>query len=271
MLKSVGPCLEASFHSGIGNWMYISVEVGLVALATNHSLILPDFMHMAFQLPAEIRRHRPGMTRCRVVRDMQCASGDHTVRKLVEVVSGTTFKKMWTFMFRWLLGTPRVHVPYFASTVIHLRTVSDANCHSYVNIRRCHHECVRPHVLECIGKTPALPPPIVVMSDIRSLAARTIAHLKSVGYTDVRDESTILNASDHSVLSSRAAWDAMVLWTTFARAHVRFASGISTFSKSALLAMPRKRNFVVDTRCRKAHASDGALFTCRLATRTDLV
>lgn len=48
MLQSVGPCLEASFHSGIGNWMYISVEVGLVALATNHSLILPDFMHMAF-------------------------------------------------------------------------------------------------------------------------------------------------------------------------------------------------------------------------------
>lgn len=270
MLRSTGPCVQAEFHSGLGNWLYISVEVGLVAYATNRSLVLPDFMHEAFRLPGQIRR--PDHTSyCHVLRNLQSASGDRTVRKTVAAVSATSFAHARASMFRWMLGTPRIHVPLTVGTAIHLRTLSDRHCRTEKSIRRCQYECLRPGVLACIGAIPVLPPPIIILSDSRSLAVRTTAYLQSVGHTDVRDESAIVNASDHSGLSSRAAWDAILLWTVFARAPVRIASGVSTFSKSALLALPGQHNLVVDTRCRKAHASDGALFTCRRATESDLV
>lgn len=269
MLQYTGPCLQAEFHGGLGNWLYISVEVGLVAYATNHSLVLPNFMHEAFRLPDEIDRPGP-KSHCRIMRNMQCASGDHDVRETVAKRSGTSFEHTRATMFRLLFGAPRIDVP-FVGTAIHLRSVSDVHCHTYTTIRKCRHECVLPGVLTCIAKTPALPLPIVILSDSLSLSRRTMTRLQSMGYDDVRDESAVINASDHSGLSSHAAWNAMKLWNLFARARVRFASGGSTFSKSALLALVREREFVVDTRCHKAHASDGALFTCRHPDLTDLV
>ena len=268
MLQSTGPCVQAEFHSGLGNWLYISVEVAIVALATNHSLVLPMIMHQTFRLPREIRH--PDMTsHCRTVRNIQCASGDIKIRKMVQLVTGMSFAHARASMFQWMLSTPRF-MPFVVGTAIHLRSVSDVTCHTYTNIRRCRHDCVKPKTLACVARTPVLPSPIVVLSDSQTLATRMRDYLRSVGYTNVHDESVVVNASDHSGLSSHSALNAFVLWTAFARARVRFASSISTFSKSALLAIHRDRDYVVETRCYR-HRSDGALFTCRRATQESLV
>ena len=247
-IRADGPCLHATLHSGLGNWLYICAEVAL--------------MHEAFELPMHVGVW-PVARECQGVNNMQIASSDRHVRRKATAVVGTyTFAKARAAVFRWLFGRPRASVPAPRpiGTAIHLRTVSDVTCHTYAAIRACPRACVRDAALDCVARMVATAPkPVVVMSDARHVAYRLLARLSG----DVHDEEWYTNASDHSGLSEYAGRRAFRLWVGFATATVRVASGGSTFSKSALLSIRGTRDYVVDTRCTKRHHTDGKLYTCR--------
>lgn len=150
---------------------------------------------------------------------------------------------------------------------MHIRVVADEACRTYRALRECGSACVRSSSLRCVVRQAISP--VLVLSDSRAVGARLVALLHREGVQDVDDETAAgLNASDHSAHSTSAAREALRMWTLFSSAKRRLASGTSTFSKSALLARPSRvthDDFVVDARCRKKHASDGTLFTCRQA------
>jgi hypothetical protein len=115
---------------------------------------------------------------------------------------------------------------------------------------------------------PQLKAPVVVFSDAGDVAHKLISRLRG----DAHDESWLMiNASDHSGHSEESGRRALILWTAFAKAQIRVGSGISTFSKSAMLALKGVDDYVVDTRCYKGHRTDGDLFTCRRVSLRDLV
>ena len=279
--ETKGACVEAIVHSGIGNWFYIAVEVALLALATNRSLVLPDVFHTAFRLPSSIGRPQTSGRVCTPVRDMQVVSGSremrirsihsaHRMRENGDDFRALSFAKVRARMFRHVLGQPVLasHHPRFG-TAIHLRTVSDVHCHTYTDIRTCPRVCFRKSALKCIAMTLHLPRPILVLSDALVAAEHMKRLLPTAG---VYDESSFVNATDHSGLSYSASQNALRLWIAFARARVRIASSVSTFSKSALLAMPNPSyDYIVDMRCRKSHLSDGDLFDCKRSALKDLV
>lgn len=267
-------CLRAVLHSGLGNWLYVAVQVSLVATAQNCTLVLPDVLHRWFVLPSRVHRPMQRERHCREVRSMQEASSRTAVRqRVVEVTGASSFDAERARTFRELFWRPRVAAapaPTFR-TAVHLRTVSDVACHTYDNIRDCRGGCLREAALACVVANAV--PPVLVLSDSAAGGARLVRMFADRGVRDVFDESVVADARNHSVRSLRAAYQSLRLWTAFAEAERRFASGISTFSKSALLARgPRATDFVLDTRCFKAHPSDGALFTCRPASlNRDLV
>lgn len=270
-----GPCLAAELHSGLGNWLYISVEVALAAAATNHTLALPSVLHAQFNLPADVKRVTP---ECQQIRNMQHTSGSRRLRKMATRALGdATFAQARARMFRYLFSTPRAPTSPALPKVgiaVHLRTVTDVYCKTYTDIRSCRQSCIRSVVLVDLAhmiKTTLPHRPIVVMSDSRRVSEQLIAQFGTG--EDIHDESWLANASDHSGFSKAAGRRAMHLWIAFSRANVRVASSPSSFSKSALLSVPNpnSRDYVVDPRCTKAHRSDGDLFTYRKASLTDLV
>ena len=79
-------CLRAVLHSGLGNWLYVAVEVSLVAAAQNCTLVLPHVLHKWFVYP-----RGTGLLsgrRCREVRSMQEASSRAAVRQRVVEATG---------------------------------------------------------------------------------------------------------------------------------------------------------------------------------------
>jgi len=259
-------CVEARLHSGVGNWIYLSVEVALLALATNATLVLPAVLHEVFSLPLDVLVFAPGQG-CQTVRHMQVASSNATTRLAVAARTRTDFASARQNMFQRLFSRPRRPPPHGGfATAVHVRTVSDVRCASYRHMRACARACVRKASLRCVAQH-ALSP-VLVLSDSARASESLVRMLEARGL-DAADEAALgLNATDHSALSERAARRTLALWIAFALARRRFASGISTFSKSALLARPGAlgEDFVVDSRCQKKHAVDGALFTCRWAS-----
>jgi len=258
-------CFEAQLHSGLGNWLYVSVEVALWAFATNATLVLPLVLHEHFLLPREVLA--PTLERrCLLVRNMQVASSNASIRRAVVARARTEFTVARRRTFATLFGRPKVPpAQRLFATAVHVRTVSDVRCASYRRIRECARACVRTAALRCVAQHAISP--VLVLSDSAETSARLVRVLKGRGREVITEGALGLNATDHSALSKCAARRALGLWTAFALARRRFASGISTFSKSALLARSgaRGEDFVVDSRCRRAHSSDGALFTCRPA------
>ena len=266
-----GCCVRARIdHSGFGNWLYIAVEVALVAAANNCTFVLPAVMHRWFHLPPRVR---PISTQtCQDIRCMQAASqSPGTRRRATMALSARTFEDARAQTFRELFARPRAapRTPVAFRTAVHLRTVSDLACQTHVDIRNCQRACLRDRALECVVRHAQ--PPVLILSDTKQASARLRRLFHEAHIRDVWDESSIVDARNHSGSSRRAAHQTLLLWSAFSDAPVRFGSGISTFSKSALLARPAI-DFVVDTRCSKAHRSDGDLYTCRRALlRSDLV
>ena len=129
-------------------------------------------------------------------------------------------------------------------------------CHTYGNIRGCNRACLREEALACVVANAV--PPVLVLSDSVIAGERLVRMFAERGVRDVFDESVVVDARNHSALSHRAAYQTLRLWAAFSGAERRFASGVSTFSKSALLSRgPGAADFVLDTRCFKAHPSDG--------------
>jgi uncharacterized membrane protein len=270
-----GPCLAAELRGGLGNWLYISVEVALAAAATNRTLALPSVLHAHFNLPADVKRVTP---ECQRIRHMQHTSESPRLRKMATRALGeATFAQARAKMFRHLFASPRAPTSPALPKVgiaVHLRTVTDVHCKTYTDIRSCRQSCIRSEVLVDLArmiKTTLPHRPIVVMSDSRRVSKQLIAQFGTG--EDIHDESWLANASDHSGFSKAAGHRAIRLWIAFSRANVRVASSPSSFSKSALLSVPNpnSRDYVVDPRCAKAHHSDGDLFTYRRASLTDLV
>ena len=270
-------CVRATLHSGLGNWLYVAVEVALVAAAQNCTLALPSVLHQWFRLPVHVQR--PVGRRCRSIRSMQEASSNPETRtRAVAALGAVDYDAARAQTFRTLFSAPVVPLMRDAWTfqsAVHLRTVSDVACHTYDDIRACRRVCLRTAALECVVQHAR--PPVLILSDSAVASAQLKRAFADHGVRDgVWDESAVADARNHSAHSRRAAHGAMQLWTAFAMAERRFASGISTFSKAALLARPALRpeqhDFVVDTRCFKGHPSDGELFTCRPASLSaDLV
>lgn len=264
-------CVRAVLHSGFGNWLYIAVEVALVAAAENCTLVLPAVLHRWFHLP--LRVQAPGGKPCRNIQNMQATSeSTATKQRAMLALNASSFDDARAQTFRELFARPRVAAttaPVTFRTAVHLRTVSDVACHTHVDIRSCQRACLRDQALECVVSRAR--PPVLILSDTQkaSTKLKRLFHRKNV--RDVWDESSIVDARNHSHLSRRAAYQTLLLWTAFSDAEVRFASGVSTFSKSALLARSAT-DYVVDTRCFKAHRTDGDLYTCRRSSlHRDLV
>ena len=267
-------CLRAVLHSGLGNWLYVAVEVSLVAAAQNCTLVLPHVLHKWFVLPPRVHRPAQQIGRCREVRSMQEASSRAAVRqRVVEATGASSFDAARAQTFRELFWRPRAALapPVAFRTAVHLRTYSDVACHTYGNIRDCNRACLREDALACVVANAV--PPVLVLSDSAIAGERLVRMFAERGVRDVFDESVVVDARNHSALSHRAAYQTLRLWTAFSGAERRFASGVSTFSKSALLSRgPGAADFVLDTRCFKAHPSDGDLYTCRSASLSrDLV
>lgn len=277
-------CVRAAVHDGFGNWLYIAAEVALVAKAYNCTLVMPDVLHQWFRMPPHV--HPPDVPLqlpCQDVPSMNVASSNKHTRTLAAQAMGEkSFHYARLRMFRDLFGLPRVspQVSTRFRTSVHLRTTSDVHCQTYKNIRNCRRICLREAALRCVVRN-ALPP-VLILSDSAEAGKKLQQLFHKNGVVDVWDESVIVDARNHSGLSPQAAHHAMLLWVAFAAAERRFASSVSTFSKSALLAtfqtipQPHKGtrtpggaydhvDHVVDTRCSKVHATDGNLYTCRKA------
>lgn len=271
-------CVRAVLHSGLGNWLYVAAEVALVARAYNCTLVLPTVLHRWFRLPPHAQRPNAPLP-CREVRSMQEASSNERTRRLAARAMGArSFEDARARMFRRLFGLPRISppAPVRFGTSVHLRTVSDIHCHTHTDIRSCRRSCLRDEALQCVVRH-ALPP-VLILSDSAKAGAKLRRMLLQRKIRDVWDEIDIVDARNHSALSRQAAHQTMLLWAAFVAAERRFASGVSTFSKSALLAIPHQGmrahggDYVVDTRCAKTHETDGNLYTCRGAVLSrDLV
>jgi len=272
-------CVEAVPHSGLGNWLYVAAEVALVAKAYNCTLVLPAALHRWFRLPPHARRPGAAPLPCREVRSMQeASSNEHTRRRATRAMGARSFEDARARMFRRLFGLPRPspQAPVRFGTSVHVRTVSDVHCHTHTDIRSCRRGCLRDEALHCVVRH-ALPP-VLILSDSAKAGAKLRRMLLQREIRDVWDETDIVDARNHSALSRQAAHQTMLLWAAFVAAERRFASGVSTFSKSALLAIPhqgtrtRGGDYVVDTRCAKTHETDGNLYACRRAVLSrDLV
>lgn len=272
-------CVRAVLHSGLGNWLYVAAEVALVAKAYNCTLVLPVVLHRWFRLPPDARRPDAAPLPCREVRSMQeASSNEHTRRHAARAMGARNFDDARARMFRRLFGLPRPspQAPVRFRTSVHLRTVSDVYCHTHINIRSCRRSCLRDEALHCVVRHAV--PPVLILSDSAKAGAKLRRMLLQRKIRDVWDETDIVDARNHSALSRQAAHQTMLLWAAFAAAERRFAAGVSTFSKSALLAMPHQDmhthggDLVVDTRCAKTHETDGSLYTCRRAVLSrDLV
>lgn len=263
-------CVRAKLTGGVGNWLYIAAEAALLARVRNESLSLPRVLHEAFIMPLDIQRNHAS---CRSFGQMRGVSRDADMRKRVEAATGMPFAHARARTFRQLFGRPKG--ASHDVVAIHLRTVSDTRCKTHTNIRLCEGACVRQKSLQCLISTlvnlDTTSRSVVVMSDSLKLSVQVVQLMRAAGIADVYDESWILNASNHSGHSMQSAKVGISLWTLFARSPVRFATSGSTFSKSALLSFPSKHSYLIDMRCEKARASDGALFTCKEARLKDLV
>jgi hypothetical protein len=246
------------------------VEVALVAAARNCTLVLPTVLHQWFRLPPRVRA--PSEQQCEDIRCMQAASKSALTRRRATVALGAlSFEDARAQTFRALFAHPSAapSTPTAFRTAVHLRTVSDVACHTHVDIRSCQRSCLRDQALKCVVRHAR--PPVLILSDTRKASARLKRLFHDAHVWDVWDESVVVDARNHSGLSRRAAQQTLLLWAAFYDAEVRFASGISTFSKSALLSRSAT-DYVVDTRCYKAHRTDGDLYTCRRSSlRRDLV
>ena len=198
---------------------------------------------------------------------MQAASNDAALRERARrAARAASFEEARALTFRRLFARPRWRPRARFKTAVHLRTVADERCATYRAMRACTRVCLPRESLLCVVRH--VEPPVLVLSDSEHASAQLVAVLRLAGVSAVHDEDALgLNASDHSAHSPSAARRALQLWTAFALARRRFASGVSTFSKSALLARPGRygQDWVVDTRCFKKHSTDGPRFNCRVA------
>lgn len=170
-------CVEARVHSGLGNWLYIAVEAAAIAVVLNATLTLPNLLHDAFYLPTEVQR--PGKASCRIVRSMQAASADETVRATVAtILRAPDFQSARMQLFGRMFGAPRMSsLPTrHYGTAVHIRVVSDEVCHTYRSLRECSSSCVRFSSLRCVVRQAI--PPVLVLSDSRAVGVRLIALLR---------------------------------------------------------------------------------------------
>lgn len=261
-------CVQARFHSGFGNWLYISVQVAMYAHSVNKTLALPDIIHQHFRLPQVVIRPRSG---CIPIRQLDYVHASRARMRRVESTFGMPFPEARAATFRWLFGRPRYHVPLPKfQTAVHIRTVSDVRCKRHHNMRACDGACVRNETLQCVVRR-AQNGPIVVISDSKEYADELRRMYARAGVSEVYDERTIVDASNHSGLDPASAGGAIRLWMAFAYAEQRVVSGGSSFSKSAVLSLPGTQDYAMDTRCRKGHPTDGNLFACRRLTPEDVV
>ena len=235
--------------------------------ARNCTLVLPTVLHQWFRLPPRVRA--PSEQQCGY--QMHAGRSKSALTRRATVALGAlSFEDARAQTFR-LVCTPKrcsQHAPAFR-TAVHLRTVSDVACHTHVDIRSCQRSCLRDQALKCVVRHAR--PPVLILSDTRKASARLKRLFYDAHVWDVWDESVVVDARNHSGLSRRAAQQTLQLWAALYHAEIRFASGISTFSKSALLSRSAT-DYVVDTRCYKAHRTDGDLYTCRRSSlRRDLV
>ena len=267
-------------HSGFGNWLYLSVEVALLAATRDCALVLPEVLDQWFRLPRYVVLD--DSLRCIEVRSMQRASGSAHIRnRVTAAMDFASFDDARQHAFYELFAHPRETLTPNGSlfaTVVHLRTQSDVRCSTYTNMRACSNACVRPEAIACVVQNSL--PPVLILSDAAHVSATLKTALEANGIGDVHEEDAVVsNAQNHSAASYEAATATATLWTAFFKAtRVRIGSSVSTFSKSALLAghhWPKTSpplDFVVDTRCSKHHEVDGELFACRRASvRRDLV
>lgn len=272
--RSMPKCVRAVLNSGLGNWLYIAVEVALVGIASNADIMLPLVLHNAFHLPQEIGIADKEAHNCTSITSMQAASNDANVRHILHKRSNKPFVHTRAQTFKWLFANARMTTTTRIGAAVHIRTVSDERCSTYTNMRDCPGACIRKAVLLCVVqwlRKQHIIGNVMVLSDARDVARRFMELCQLQNVSHVIDESVLVDASNHTALSRESATNALYLWTVFAMAPIRVASSISTFSKSALLSMRGRNDMLVDTRCHKKHRSDGPIYSCHRARVSDLV
>lgn len=178
----------------------------------------------------------------------------------------------------WLFSTPRILISrtttflmrrHKIGAALHLRTFSDAKC-PLGNLRYgdCG-QCVPHRSVSCIHRLQLKNS--VVFGDNPSLIDEvTRSTFKNESTYFGRDTSKTVTSS--RIVGTNSLLDPMVIWNTLRLARVRVVSSTSTFSKSVLLVSGvRKRDIIVDLRCKKDHHTDGHLFSCRRVVWKDLV
>ena len=224
------PCVVARLHSGVGNWLYIAVEVALVALATNTLLALPPRSTPLFDYRAALRAHPMRAARsgtCRPPRmTPRCASArgapraPRALRRRARLPSADCSRATTLASTRALQNS---------CPPAHGRGRALRNLPRHARMHPC--VCLPRESLLCVVRHAE--PPVLVLSDSEHASAQLVAVLRLAGVSAVHDEDALgLSASDHSAHSPSAARRALQLWTAFALARRRFASGVSRFLRA---------------------------------------
>lgn len=153
---------------------------------------------------------------------------------------------------------------------IHLRTFSDAQCPLGKQRFGDCGQCIPKKSLKCVNAMRTHIPALVFGDNARAI---------NYVYRNndlIEEELFARNTSKlvaESKITGQSALDPVIIWNIMRLAPRRVVSSSSTFSKSALLCSKtiRKKDILIDLRCKRVHVSDGKLFTCRHVKWTDLV
>ena len=199
----------------------------------------------------------------------------HTLeRRLTQANNVSHIQRAMQIMGRRLFGQPAAAVKETIDrlmlrhqlvrhrlVVVHLRTFAELTCSGGFELNDCG-QCIATRSMACIAQF-LRNRRAIVFTDAPRFASQHVVRSFDMTETAFFGKNTSMRLER----SNSATIDSAVIWHMLRGGTSRIVTGISTFSKSALLCsnVQTTRDLIVDLRCRKTWPSDGDLFSCKAA------